>query len=171
VHGILAKVDPVSAQRIHPNNVKRVVRALEIYEQTGSKPSDIFDADSRRESRYPDTRFFGLTMDRKKLYARIEKRVDMMIEAGLVEEVSQLMEMGVRPNTAAMQGLGYKEIAGYLGREHGLDEAVELLKKNTRRFAKRQYTWFRADPRVQWIDVDGRTASEVSIIIKESLDK
>ncbi|MEN6356587.1 MAG: tRNA (adenosine(37)-N6)-dimethylallyltransferase MiaA [Armatimonadota bacterium] len=171
VHGLLAKVDQASAQRIHPNNLKRVIRALEIYEQTGSRPSDIFDADSRRQSRYSDVRFFGLMMDRKKLYARIEQRVDIMIETGLVEEVSRLMEMGVDPNTTAMQGLGYKEIAGYLGGKRGFDETVELLKKNTRRFAKRQYTWFRADPRVQWIDVGGRTAAEVSLIIKESLDK
>jgi tRNA dimethylallyltransferase len=95
----------------------------------------------------------------------------MMIEAGLVEEVSRLINLGIDANTTAMQGLGYKEIAGYLGGEYGLDEAVELLKKNTRRFAKRQYTWFRADPRIQWIDVGVQTASEVSLSIKESLDK
>lgn len=171
VHGVLAKVDPVSAQRIHPNNLKRVIRALEIYEQTGAKASDIFEEDSRRQSRYPNARFFGLTMDRQKLYTRIEQRVDMMIEAGLVEEVSRLMDLQIDPKSTAMQGLGYKEIAGYLGGDYSLDEAVELLKKNTRRFAKRQYTWFRADSRVQWIDVGGRTASEVSLLIKESLDK
>ncbi|MCE5322296.1 tRNA (adenosine(37)-N6)-dimethylallyltransferase MiaA [bacterium] len=171
VHGMLAKVDPVSAQRIHPNNLKRVIRALEIYDLTGSRPSDVFEKDSRRESRYPDARFFGLTMDRKMLYARVEDRVDMMIDTGLVEEVSRLICSGIDPDTTAMQGLGYKEIAGYLRGEYGFDKAVELLKKNTRRFAKRQYTWFRADPRVQWIDVEGRTAAEVSLIIKESLDK
>lgn len=171
VHGLLAKVDPVSAERIHPNNLKRVIRALEIYEETGKKPSDLFEADSKREPRYPDARFFGLMMDRKKLYARIEKRVDLMIDTGLVEEVSRLIEMGISPNTTAMQGLGYKEIAGYLRGEIGLTEAIDLLKKNTRRFAKRQYTWFRADSRIQWIDVGGRTAEEVSLIIKESLDK
>jgi tRNA dimethylallyltransferase len=171
VHNLLVKVDPVSAERIHPNNIKRVIRALEIYEETGKKPSDLFEADSKRESRYKDARFFGLMMDRKKLYARIEKRVDLMIDTGLVEEVSRLIDMGIDSNTTAMQGLGYKEIAGYLRGEIELDDAVELLKKNTRRFAKRQYTWFRADPRIQWIDVGGRTAEEVSLIIKESLDK
>ncbi|MHB9038284.1 MAG: tRNA (adenosine(37)-N6)-dimethylallyltransferase MiaA [Armatimonadota bacterium] len=171
VHARLAEVDPESAERIHPNNLKRVIRALEICEATGRKASKLFEADSKREPRYSNVRFFGLTMDRKELYARIEQRVDAMIEAGLVEEVSRLIERGVDPNGTAMQGLGYKEIAGYLRGDFGFDDVVELLKKNTRRFAKRQYTWFNADPRIQWIDVGGLTAAEVSIIIKESLLK
>jgi tRNA dimethylallyltransferase len=170
VHARLAQIDPESAERIHPNNLKRVIRALEIYEATGKKASELFEADAKRQPHYLNVRLFGLTMGRKTLYARIEKRVDTMIEAGLVEEVSRLIEIG-DPSGTAMQGLGYKEIAGYLRGEYGFDEAVELLKKNTRRFAKRQYTWFRADQRVQWIDVAGRTAEEVSLIIKESLLK
>ncbi|MCE5315261.1 MAG: tRNA (adenosine(37)-N6)-dimethylallyltransferase MiaA [Armatimonadota bacterium] len=171
VHARLAAIDPVSAGRVHPNNLKRVIRALEIYEETGKRASELFEADAKREPRYPNTRFFGLTMDRKQLYERIEERVDAMMETGLVQEVSRLLEMDIDPNSIAMQGLGYKEIVGYLRGDIGLDEVVELLKKNTRRFAKRQYTWFRAESRCQWIDVGGRTAAEVSLIIKESLLK
>ncbi|MCE5200601.1 MAG: tRNA (adenosine(37)-N6)-dimethylallyltransferase MiaA [Armatimonadota bacterium] len=162
VHSKLAAVDVESAQRIHPNNLKRVIRALEIHEATGTKPSQLFEQDSKREPRYPEARFFGLTMDREALYARIEQRVDVMIRQGLVEEVENLVRQGVDPSGIAMQGLGYKEIAGYLRGGYGLDEAVDLLKKNTRRFARRQYTWFRADSRVEWIDVDKLTASQLA---------
>lgn len=169
VHKMLEKVDPVSAERIHANNLKRVVRALEIYELTGTPASAHFEQDSRRGTRYPEAGFFGLTMERKTLYQRIERRVDSMIDAGLVEEVRRLLDNGVRPDLPSMQGLGYKEIAGFIRGNYGLDEAVDMLKKNTRRFAKRQYTWFRADPRIKWIDVDDMTATEVSENIKESL--
>lgn len=169
VHDKLAAVDPESAKSIHPNNLKRVIRALEIYESTAEKPSALFEMDAKRGSRYPNARFFGMTMNRFALYARIEQRVDAMIEAGLVEEVSRLMERITDPTIPSMQGLGYKEVAGYLRGDYGLDEAVDLLKKNTRRFAKRQYTWFRADDRIVWLDVDGRTAREVSRQIKETL--
>ncbi len=171
VHRKLAAVDPVSAERIHPNNLKRVVRALEIFEATGIPPSVLFEADSKREARYPGARFFGLTVDREELYRRIERRVDAMMQAGLEQEVARLLESGIDPGSTAMQGLGYKEIAGYVRGKRGRDEAIDLLKKNTRRFAKRQYTWFRADPRIVWIDVAGRTAREVSITIKESLNE
>lgn len=169
VHTRLAAVDPVSAERIHPNNLKRVIRALEIYESTGTPASELFESDAKRAPRYPNARFFGLTMNRDALYARIEKRVDMMMEAGLVEEAEALLDSGADPALPSMQGLGYREVAGYLRGDCGLDEAVSLLKKNTRRFAKRQYTWFRADARVKWIDVDRLTAKEVSQTIKESL--
>lgn len=169
VHRRLAEVDPVSAERIHPNNVKRVVRALEIYESTGTPASVLFEADSKRPPRYPNARFFGLTTDRGSLYERIERRVDTMIEAGLLEEVEALIARGTDTGLPSMQGLGYKELVGYLRGNYGLEEAVALLKKNTRRFAKRQYTWFKADPRVQWIDVDGLTAKEVSQTIEGAL--
>jgi tRNA dimethylallyltransferase len=169
VHRRLAEVDPASAERIHPNNLKRVIRALEIHEVTGIPASIVFERDSLRPSRWPDPRVFGLTMSRAALYDRIEKRVDAMIEAGLVEEVSCLIGRGIDPGLPSMQGLGYKEIAGCVRGERGLDEAVELLKKNTRRFAKRQYTWFRADPRVKWIDVEGLKTAEVSRSIQGEL--
>ena len=169
VHAKLAEIDAVSAERIHPNNVKRVIRALEIFEATGIPPSVMFNMDAKRNSTYPNAKFFGLTMNRELLYARIEKRIDAMMDEGIVEEVSRLLEHGVDPSAISMQGLGYKEIVGYLRGEHGISEAVALLKKNTRRFAKRQFTWFRADSRIEWIDVEKRTAIEVSQIIKESL--
>lgn len=169
IHKRLAAVDPKSAERIHPNNLKRVIRALEIYETTGRPASLLFDIDSKREAKYPNARFFGLTMNRNNLYSRIEERVDDMISAGLVDEVSALLERGADLSLPSMQGLGYKEIAGFLRGDYSMQEAVDLLKKNTRRFAKRQYTWFLADRRIEWIDVDYLTAKEVSQHIKESL--
>ncbi len=169
VHKQLAEVDPVSAERIHPNNLKRVIRALEIRKETGTRASVIFELDSKRDRQYGKTQFFGLTMERNALYARIEQRIDAMIQAGLIDEVSRLLERGIDPELPSMQGLGYREMSGYLRGEYSQDEAVALLKKNTRRFAKRQYTWFRADSRIRWIDVEGHTAKEVSLIIKESL--
>ena len=169
VHARLARVDPESARRIHPNNLKRVIRALEICEATHTPASIVFELDAKRTRRYPNARFIGLTMGREALYARIEKRVDEMIDAGLIEEASGLFERGVDPALPSMQGLGYKEMAGHLNGEYNRAEAIALLKKNTRQFAKRQYTWFRADSRVRWIDVEGRTAEEVSKTIKEIL--
>lgn len=169
VHEMLAEIDPVSAERIHANNLKRVIRALEIHHSTGCKPSELFEAGSLRNARYPQALFFGLSMPREKLYARIECRVDDMIREGLIDEVRSLMEKVTDPDCTAMQGLGYKEIAAYLRGEFGLKEAIDLLKKNTRRFAKRQYTWFNADKRIRWIDVEGRSAVEVSNQIKELL--
>ena len=169
VHARLASVDPKSAMLIHPNNLKRVIRALEIWEITGVPASDLFKADAARPPRYEGARFFGLSMERGALYARIEQRVDSMIEAGLVEEVRDLLDRGIDPALPSMQGLGYKEIAEHIRGGCGLEDAIALLKKNTRRFAKRQYTWFRADPRVMWTDVGGRAAREVSEIIKEHI--
>ena len=170
LHARLACVDPESAERIHPNNVKRVIRALELYETTGTPASVLFEIDSERAPRFPEARFFGLTLKRAELYARVEERADAMIEAGLIDEVSGLLAQGADPALPSMQGLGYKEIVGYLQGDYGKDEAVAELKKNTRRFAKRQYTWFRADPRIAWVDVNGLTAREVSQIIKELME-
>ena len=171
VHARLAAVDPESARLIHPNNLKRVIRALEIFELTGQPASAIFAADAERPPRYNGARWFGLTVDRAALFDRIDRRVDLMIDAGLVDEVAGLLKSGAGSGPTAMQGLGYREVAGYLRGEYGLDEAIALLKKNTRRFARRQYTWFRADSRVEWIDVDGLNAEEVSQIIKERIEQ
>ena len=170
IHNRLARVDAESARRIHPNNVKRVIRALEIYQTTGVPASELFEQDSKRPPRYPQARLVGLTMKRPELYARIDQRVDAMIEAGLVDEVRRLLERGVDPALPSMQGLGYKETVGYIQGAYGKNEAVALIKKNTRRFAKRQFTWFNADPRVKWIDVCGLTAEEVSSIVKELIE-
>lgn len=171
VHARLAAVDPESARLIHPNNLKRTIRALEIYESTGRPASAVFAADANRPPRYDGARWFGLTIDRAVLFDRIDRRVDLMIDAGLVDEVSGLLESGAGAGLTSMQGLGYREVAGYLRGKYGLDEAIALLKKNTRRLARRQYTWFRANPRVEWIDVDGLDAEEVSQIIKERIDQ
>ena len=171
VHARLTELDPISASRIHPNNLKRVIRAIEICELSGAPASALFDADAKREPGYEKARWFGLTVERETLYARIDRRVDAMIEAGLIEEVAGLMSRGVGFDMPSMQGLGYKEIAGFLRGDYGQEEAVDLLKGNTRRFAKRQYTWFRADARITWIDVDGMTAKKVSETIKGELSK
>lgn len=171
LHDRLRQVDPLSADRIHPNNLKRIIRAIEIYELTGVAASELFERDAKRERRYPDAQWFGLTMNRAALCERIDKRVDEMVAAGLIDEVASLLERGIDPSMPSMQGLGYKEIAAYLRGDCGRDEAISLLKLHTRQFAKRQYTWFRADGRVRWIDVTGMAAEEVSGIIKGELYK
>lgn len=151
LHYRLKKVDPKTAERLHPNDQKRIIRALEIYEKTG-RPLSSFDTQWGRGSEY-EFQMFGLYMSREKLYQKINDRVDMMIKKGLVEEVRELLDMGYATDLISMQGLGYKEIAGYLRGDIELGRAVELLKRNTRRFAKRQFTWFRRDKRIQWINV------------------
>lgn len=169
VHERLRSIDPISAEAIHPNNLKRVIRAIEIFEVSEVPASAHFEEDSRRERKYPNARWFGLTMNRNALYERINIRVDTMIADGLVEEVSRLLEKGIDPSLPSMQGLGYKEIAMFLRGECGKEDAISLFKRNTRRFAKRQYTWFLADGRVKWIDVEGMTAKKVSENIKGEL--
>ena len=142
LHDMLREVDPESARTIHPNNLKRVIRGLEYYKTTGKKISDKNDEDKHKKSPYDVLTFF-IDMDRAALYDRINLRVDKMLESGLVEEVASLKERGLdRAGLTSMQGLGYKEILMYLNREVSFEEAVLLLKKRTRRFAKRQLTWF-----------------------------
>ncbi len=155
----LVKIDPVSAEKIHKNNVKRVIRALEVYYLTGKKLSAAA-ADNKPDSPY-DLIFFGLTADRKTLYNRIEKRVDKMIASGLVEEVEGLLNRGYNPGLNSMQGLGYKEMVHYLNGELSLEEAIDLLKMNTRHFAKRQLTWFNRDSRIIWLDINQKSDKEI----------
>ncbi|MUT67310.1 tRNA (adenosine(37)-N6)-dimethylallyltransferase MiaA [Paenibacillus sp. NEAU-GSW1] len=150
LHQKLAKVDPKSAERLHPNDMRRIIRALEIFHLTGQTLSSQLEG-QKRESPY-ELCIIGLTMDRAELYARIEKRIDAMMEEGLVQEVQRLLERGIALNAVAMQGLGYKEIAMYLRGECTLDAAVTLLKRDTRRFAKRQLSWFRHMKDIEWID-------------------
>jgi tRNA dimethylallyltransferase len=169
LHQELAKVDPVAAEKLHLNDLKRVIRALEVYEQSGAPMSQIVRQTKPAEPRYPDVVFFGLTMDRQRLYQRIDERVDRLIRDGLVEEVSHLLDKGYDVDLPSMQGLGYKEIAAYLKGECDQKTAVNILKRDTRRFAKRQYTWFRADKRIQWIDIDASSPSEVADIIEARL--
>ncbi len=151
LHGRLAQVDPEAAAKLHPNDLRRVIRALEVYTRTGA-PISVLQAASRNKPAKYDLLIIGLTCDRQELYRRIDLRVDRMIAAGLVDEVRALLER-YPPGLTAMQALGYKEIAGYLDGRYSLDDAIELLKRETRRYAKRQYTWFRRDKRVIWVDL------------------
>ena len=150
LHNMLRKVDPKSAEDIHANNVKRVIRALEYYRQTGQKMSEHNEAERRKESPYEFV-YFVLNTPREQLYARIDRRVDQMIEEGLVDEVKHLKELGCTKEMVSMQGLGYKEILAYLDGGCDLDTAVYTIKRDTRHFAKRQLTWFRRERQVTWI--------------------
>lgn len=153
LHLELQKVDPKSAKAIHENNVRRVIRALEYYEQTGKCISDHNEKEKQKESPY-NFAYFVLNQDRSVLYERIDKRVDLMVEEGLVDEVKHLLEQGYRRDLVSMQGLGYKEICAYLEHEISLEEAIYILKRDTRHFAKRQLTWFKREQDVIWVDKD-----------------
>ncbi len=151
LHDMLKIVDPKAAEEIHFNNVKRVIRALEFYHQTGSPISEHNEAEREKESPY-EFFYFVLNDDRAKLYERIDMRVDKMLEQGLVDEVQRLLDMGCARNMVSMQGLGYKEIIDYLQGEISLEEAVYIIKRDTRHFAKRQLTWFRRERDVRWVN-------------------
>lgn len=162
LHAELAKVDPASAEAIHANNVKRVIRALEFYRQTGGKISEHNEEQRGKESAYKSA-YFVLTQDRTVLYDRIEKRIDIMLSEGLLDEVKALLADGCTPEMVSMQGLGYKEIVPYLNGECTLDEAIYILKRDTRHFAKRQLTWFKREREVLWFD-KGLYESEDAIL-------
>lgn len=155
LHARLREIDPESAETIHPNNVKRVVRALEIYEQTGIPKSEFDRRSQVGESPY-DALVIGLSYPRREvLYERINRRVDRMLADGLLEETQRLLEEGVfEVNLTAAQAIGYKELLGYLDGSETLSEAVENLKTATRRYAKRQLTWFGAKPYVEWVEME-----------------
>lgn len=146
----LQQVDPKQAEKIHPNNHRRVIRALEIYETTGKSKSE-WEMEQTFESPY-NIIFIGLEMERKQLYDRINQRVDLMLEKGLLDEVKSLYDRGFK-ETQAMRAIGYKEFIPYLERKQSLDEVVEQLKQNSRRYAKRQYTWFRNKLEIDWYAV------------------
>lgn len=151
LHERLNVVDPESAEAIPVGNVKRVIRALEFYETHHEKISAHNAEQAEKESPY-NYAFFVLTDDRKLLYERIEKRIDIMLEKGLIDEVKALQAEGLNRNFVSMQGLGYKEILAYLEGEISLEEAVYILKRDTRHFAKRQITWFKREKDVKWLD-------------------
>lgn len=151
LHNMLKEVDPASAEAIHPNNVKKVIRALEYYEQTKTPISLHNETQRQNESPY-NFAYFVLTNDRQVLYERIDKRVDRMLELGLIDEVKKLLSLGCKKDMVSMQGLGYKEIIAYLEDELSLEEAIYILKRDTRHFAKRQLTWFKREKEVIWID-------------------
>ena len=151
LYEMLKAVDLKAAQEIHPRNIKRIVRALEFYHQTGKKISEHNETQRQKMSPY-NYAYFVLTDERGRLYERIDRRVDLMMEQGLLDEVRYLKERGVRKDSTAMQGLGYKELYAYLEGEYPLDEAVRIIKRDTRHFAKRQLTWFKRERDVIWAD-------------------
>ncbi|CAM4014624.1 tRNA delta(2)-isopentenylpyrophosphate transferase [Bacillus manliponensis] len=167
VHNMLQEIDPESAKRIHPNNVRRVIRALEIFHTTGKTMSDQLD-EQETELLY-DVAFIGLTMDRALLYDRINLRVDLMMEQGLLQEVKNLYEDGVR-DCQSIQAIGYKELYEYLEGRTSLEEAVTALKTNSRRYAKRQLTWFRNKMDVEWFNMtSGEKTTEILQYIEGKL--
>ena len=151
VHNLLKEVDLKSAENIHPNNLKRVIRALEFYKVSGKKQSEHIEKAEKAETPYNVFKF-GITLDRELLYDRINKRVDIMFEKGLIEEVTKLKDAGVDERYTSMQAIGYKEVLLYLNGDLTFDEMSELLKKATRNYAKRQVTWFKREQNTVWID-------------------
>ena len=169
LHRMLAEVDPESAQAVHENNIKRVIRALEFYEKTGTKISMHNEQERTKESRYNFV-YFVLTHERKILYDRINQRVDRMIEAGLIDEVRQLACEGYTKDMVSMQGIGYKEVFDYLEGKQDLAETAERIKKDTRHFAKRQLTWFRREKEVTMINrQDYRMEDEILAFMLEKI--
>ena len=151
LHMMLASVDPASAEAIHANNVKRVIRALEFYQETGERISEHNEEERQKASPYQFA-YFVLNDARDRIYANIDYRVDLMLEHGLVDEVRHLQAQGCTRDMVSMQGLGYKEILDYLDGRCSYEEAVRVLKRDTRHFAKRQLTWFRRERDVIWVD-------------------
>lgn len=151
LHRMLREADPEAAEQIHANNVKRVIRALEYYKETGEPISRHNETERKKVSPY-EFCYFVLNDDRQKLYDRIDERVDQMLSEGLVDEVRALKDRGLNKDTVSMKGLGYKEILGFLNGEYSYEEAVRILKRDTRHFAKRQLTWFKRERDVIWIN-------------------
>lgn len=151
LHEKLRSIDPESADKIHANNVKRVIRALEFYKENGFPISRHNEQERKKKSPY-NLAYFVLNDERSRLYERIDARVDQMLEDGLIEEVKRLKEMGYDRSMVSMQGLGYKELLAWLDGEYTLEEAVDILKRDTRHFAKRQITWFKREPDVIWMN-------------------
>ncbi len=157
MHERLAQVDPAAAAHIAPADQKRLIRALEVYEVTGQPIS----RQGRAAEPPYDLLLLGLARERAALYERIEQRVDIMLAAGLQAEVERLLAMGYTPDLKPMQGLGYRQICAYLAGEMPYDAAVELIKRDTRRFAKRQLTWWRRDARINWFDAGEQTSAAI----------
>ncbi len=153
LHALLKQVDPKSAEKVHPNNIKRVIRALEYHKLTGEKISD-HNAEQRKKNSPYQYCYFVLNKNRAKLYEGINLRVDQMMQNGLLEEVKDLAERGYTKDMVSMQGLGYKELLAFLEGEGTLENAVDLIKKETRHYAKRQITWFKRENEIIWINKD-----------------
>ena len=172
LHERLKKVDPTAAERIHPNNIKKMIRAIEVAETAG-KGIPAFDGVFEKEGDY-DCIMIGLNMNRQVLYNRIEQRVDAMIEAGLADEVRMLLGQGLTEDDNSMKGIGYKELIGFLKSEYSLEEAVKRIKQNSRNYAKRQMTWFRRYKYIKWFDLTDvvnfeKSAEDITAYIREKL--
>lgn len=172
LHEVLKNIDPVSYETIHENNVKRVIRALEYYHNCSEPISKHNDSERKKESPY-NFAYFVLNDERKRLYDRIDKRVDIMVENGLVEEVKKLKNMGYTSDMVSMKGIGYKEILSSLDGAYDIDEAVEKVKQESRRFAKRQLTWFRREKETIWLEKEEYSYDDNKILskIKEILEE
>ncbi|MBU3087466.1 tRNA (adenosine(37)-N6)-dimethylallyltransferase MiaA [Clostridium gasigenes] len=160
VHGLLKKIDPISYRDIHANNRKRVIRALEVYKIT-SKPFSSYNLGKDIYNDKYDVCYIVLNMDRSKLYGRIDKRVDMMMEKGLVDECINLKNLGNTSNMQSMKGIGYKEVFYYLDGDISLEDTIDLIKQGSRNYAKRQLSWFRRDPRAIFLDKDAMKGDEI----------
>lgn len=169
LHEQLKAVDPATAARLHENDTRRVIRALEIFETTGKTMSE-FSEDTKAEGPY-QVLVYGLSLPREAMYQRINQRVDEMIGAGLISEVEALLESGIKPKKegGAMQAIGYKEIAAAIDGEYPMEKAIDLIKQGSRRYAKRQWTWFRHDERTVWFDWTDFTAKDA--LLQALLDK
>lgn len=167
---MLSEFDPESAKRIHPSNLKRIIRAVEYYKITGETISEHDNRTKLRESRYIPL-MFAINWDRQELYARIESRVDIMLEEGLLEEVGVLLERGLTKKHQSMQGIGYKQLISYFRGLSALDESVRIIKRDSRRYAKRQLTWFRRDMRINWLDSGENILKQAEEYIKPFLEK
>ena len=168
LHGLLRERDPGAAKEIHENNVKRVIRALEFYEKTGKPISGHNKTEREKASPYRFA-YVVLNRDRAELYRRIDLRVDAMLEGGLLDEVKRLKAMGLTKDMVSMQGLGYKELLSYLDGDTDYAEAVRVLKRDTRHFAKRQLTWFKRERQTDWLSLDEKTEEEALKELEEIL--
>jgi len=161
----LARVDPETAARLHPNDLVRIVRALEVYRLSG-RPISQQRSEHGFAGDYYRALKIGLTVERRELYERIDRRVEQMIAEGLVEEVKSLLARGFSPGSKALRSIGYRQICAYLAGEYGLDEAVRLIKRDTRHYAKRQLTWFKADGEIKWVEYSDNFASICNYVIE-----
>ena len=160
---ILSEFDEESAQKLHPNNLRRIIRAIEFYRVTGVPISEHQRQTKLRESRY-EPLMLCVSWDRKVLYERINKRVDIMLNEGLLDEVRMLMDKGYTKELNSMKGIGYKEVMDYFNGEIAYDEMVELIKQSSRRYAKRQLTWFRRDERIHWISAENAVDEALELV-------
>ena len=166
---ILSEFDEVSAKKLHPNNLRRIIRAIEFYKITGKPISEHQEETKKTESRY-NPLMLCVNWDREELYDRINRRVDMMMDEGLLDEVKRLMDMGYTKDLNSMQGIGYKEVMDYFDGKASLEETVEIIKQSSRRYAKRQLTWFRRDERIHYVSSEN-PFEEAKLLIDDFLRK